>query len=104
MHRTTDWGSANVKMPTSSHCVKYSDTGIVPPESGSSICGWFVRMVPMMFSQPPPAIRMPAASTTMPTSIAMPHNASVTATPRKPPTVVKIITATPKMAKPTKYE
>ena len=104
MQRTTDWGRANVKIPTSSHCVKYRDTGMVPPERGSSICGWFARMVPMMFSHPPPAIRMPAASTTMPTSIAMPHSASVTATPRKPPTVVKMMTATPKMANPTKYE
>ena len=38
------------------------------------------------------------------TTIATYGSASVTATPRKPPTVVKMMTATPKMANPTKYE
>ena len=50
MQRTADWGRTNVKMPTSSHCVKYSDAGMEPPPKGSSISGRFARMVSMMFS------------------------------------------------------
>ena len=47
---------------------------------------------------------MPAASTKMPMSMATPHIASVTATPRKPPMVVNSTTATPKSTSPTRYE
>ena len=50
MQRTMDCGSTNVRMPTSSHCVKYSPAGMLPPLNGSSMAGWFALMVSMMFS------------------------------------------------------
>ena len=104
MQRTMDCGRTKVNTPTSSHCVKYSVPGIEPPLTGSSMVGWFALMVSMMFSYPPPAVRMPTANTAMPTSMMMPHSASVNATPRKPPMVVNRMTAAPKSTRPTMYE
>ena len=37
--RTTDCGRTNVNTPTSSHWVRYSDGGMLPPDVGSSISG-----------------------------------------------------------------
>ena len=99
--RTTLCGRQKVKTPTSSHCVKYSPMGMLPPESGSIIWGWLAAIASMMFSQPPPALRMPPARTTMPTIMAMPQSVSVKATPRKPPSVVKRMAAMPNIANPT---
>ena len=104
MQRTIDCGRTKVNTPTSSHCVKYSVAGMPPPLKGSSMAGWFALMVSMMFSYPPPAVRIPQASTAMPTSMMMPHSASVNATPRKPPMVVNKMTAAPNSTRPTMYE
>ena len=66
----------------------YREMGILPRDRGSSMSGCLVPMYCIMLSKPPPTLIMPPIKMHMPTIMAMAQQASVTATPLKPPMVV----------------